>query len=51
MLCKMKEVSLENENNDDDHEDDKNEKCDKVNWKIDEASGEDIFWVQRGKRY
>ena len=51
MLCKMKEVSLENENNDDDHEDDKNEKCDKVNWKIDEASGEDIFWVQRGKCY
>ena len=51
MICKMKEVSLENENNDDDQEDDKNEKCDKANWKIDEASGDDIFWVQRGKCY
>ena len=54
MLCKMKEVSLENENNDDDQEDDKNEKCDKANCKIDEASGDEIYNagdLQCGKRY
>ena len=54
MLRKMKEISLENENNDDDQEDDKNEKCDKANCKIDEASGDEIYNagdLQCGKRY
>ena len=51
MLRKMKEISLENENNDDDQEDDKNEICDKANCKIDEASGDEILWLKRGKRY
>ena len=26
-------------------------KCDKANCKIDEASGDEILWVQCGKRY
>ena len=51
MLRKMKEISLENENNDDDQEDDKNEICDKANRKIDETSGDKILWLQCGKRY
>ena len=54
MLRKMKEISLENENNDDDQEDDKNEKCDKANCKIDEASGDEIYNagdLQCGKCY
>ena len=51
MLRKMKEISLENENNDDDQEDDENEKCDKANCKINEAIGDDILLVQCGKRY
>ena len=51
MLRKMKETSLENENNDDDQEEDKNEICDKANSKIDEASGDEILWLKRGKRY
>ena len=51
MLRKMKEISLENENNDDDQEDDKNEKCDKANCKIDEASGDNAGDLQCGKRY
>ena len=51
MLRKMKEISLENENNDDDQEDDKNEKCDKANCKIDKASGDEILWVQCRKCY
>ena len=43
------EISPENENNDDDQEDDKNERCDKANCKINEASGDKILWVQCGK--
>ena len=49
MLHEMRETSPENENNDDDQEDDKNERCDKANCKIDEASGDEILWVQCGK--
>ena len=51
VLRKMKEISLENENNDDDQEDDENKKCDKANCKIDKAIGDDILLVQCGKRY
>ena len=51
MLRKMKEISLENVNDDDNQEDDKNEKCDEANYKIDEASGDKILWVQCGTCY
>ena len=41
----MREIPPENENNDDDQEGDKNERCDKTNFKIDEARGDEILWV------
>ena len=44
MLHEMREMSPENENNDDDQEDDKNEGYDKANCKIDEASGDEMLW-------